>query len=320
MAGPEAAPEEDPLVRVRRSCAWVAGQAAHVLIDEEAVRGVADRAAGGGMPLVEWDFEGIHFRDGGPLTTQYLLVVDTINFCFWPDAELQYEHIAGGLKRSLEDDPDSLNSESLARCDGPMLRALVRWPRELPLEEERADLVREVGRGLLRHFGGQAAGLVAAAGGSAAALVTLVTSHFPGFRDEATYRGRQVSLYKRAQIFVGDLFGAFGGRGLGAFRDIAQLTMFADYVVPAVLRQWGVLRYSAVLAAAIDGGFEVAAGAEEEVELRACCIVATERLRELLAARTGSEVLSIQLDWWLWKQGEATLAMRSHHKTRTIFY
>ncbi len=43
------------------------------------------------------------------------------------------------------------------------------------------------------------------------------------------HRGRQVFFYKRAQIFAGDLWGAFGGRGYGEFQDIAQLTMFADY-------------------------------------------------------------------------------------------
>lgn len=37
----------------------------------------------------------------------------------------------------------------------------------------------------------------------------------------------QVFFYKRAQIFVGDLYGAFGGQGLGCFHDIDQLTMFA---------------------------------------------------------------------------------------------
>ena len=26
----------------------------------------------------------LHFSDGGPLTAQYLLVVDALNFCFWP--------------------------------------------------------------------------------------------------------------------------------------------------------------------------------------------------------------------------------------------
>lgn len=51
-------------------------------------------------------------------------------------------------------------------------------------------------------------------------------------------------LYKRAQIFVGDVYGAFAGKGLGRFDDIAQLTMFADYRVPVVLRVMGVLDYS----------------------------------------------------------------------------
>lgn len=39
----------------------------------------------------------------------------------------------------------------------------------------------------------------------------------------------QVFLYKRAQIFAGDLYGAFQGKGLGAFHDLHLITMFADY-------------------------------------------------------------------------------------------
>jgi Potential Queuosine, Q, salvage protein family len=61
-------------------------------------------------------------------------------------------------------------------------------------------------------------------------------------------RGRQVLLYKRAQIFVADVWGAFGGTGLGAFHDLERLTTFADYRVPVVLRQLGVLRYADDLA------------------------------------------------------------------------
>ena len=41
------------------------------------------------------------------------------------------------------------------------------------------------------------------------------------------YSGRQLFFYKRAQIFVGDVWGAFHGAGLGRFTDIDQLTMFA---------------------------------------------------------------------------------------------
>lgn len=46
----------------------------------------------------------LHFFDGGPLTAQYLLVIDTLNFCFWPESGLEYEHLARGLKvRALAD-------------------------------------------------------------------------------------------------------------------------------------------------------------------------------------------------------------------------
>ncbi|GFR50471.1 hypothetical protein Agub_g12522, partial [Astrephomene gubernaculifera] len=176
------------------------------------------------------------------------------------------------------------------------------------------------------HFGGHAAGLVAAAGGSAAALVGLVTQLLPGFRDHAVYRGRQVFLYKRAQIFVGDVYGAFEGRGLGAFRDIDQLTMFADYRVPVVLRTLGILSYSRQLEDKILRREQLPAGGEEEVEIRACTVVAVERLREGLADKfrdtPGAQVPhAIQLDWWLWEEGERQRKQHPpHHRTLTIFY
>lgn len=58
-------------------------------------------------------------------------------------------------------------------------------------------------------------------------------------------------LYKRAQIFVADVWGAFGGAGLGAFPDLHRLTTFADYRVPVLLRQLSVLHYSPELAAKV---------------------------------------------------------------------
>lgn len=64
-------------------------------------------------------------------------------------------------------------------------------------------------------------------------------------------------LYKRAQIFVGDVYGAFGGQGLGHFTDIDQLTMFADYRVPVVLRELGVLQYSTELAQLVSDGTDL---------------------------------------------------------------
>lgn len=69
--------------------------------------------------------------------------------------------------------------------------------------------------------------LVEKADRSAGRLVNLLVKYIPSFRDEAHFNKRTVRLYKRAQIFVADLWAAFGGTGYGEFHDIDHLTMFA---------------------------------------------------------------------------------------------
>lgn len=40
----------------------------------------------------------IHLVGRGPLTAQYTLVLDALNFCFWPAQDLEYEDLAKGLR------------------------------------------------------------------------------------------------------------------------------------------------------------------------------------------------------------------------------
>ena len=65
-------------------------------------------------------------------------------------------------------------------------------------------------------------------------------------------------FYKRAQITAHDLHLA----GVVAYPDIDRLTIFADNLVPHVLRLDGVLHYDDELAALIDAGIELPAGGE----------------------------------------------------------
>lgn len=97
-------------------------------------------------------------------------------------------------------------------------------------------------------------------------------------------------LYKRAQIFAADVWGAFKGQGYGEFSDVGLITIFADYIVPAVLQQLGVLKYSSTLGKVIEAKKEIGSGTEEEVELRACSIYAVEKMRDLIQKRTGKQV------------------------------
>jgi len=146
---------------------------------------------------------------------------------------------------------------------------------------------------------------IAAAGGSAARLVGQLVAGMPAYADPG--------LLKRAQITVNDLVLA----GVAQFADIDRLTIFADDLVPHVLRCDGVLRYAPPLAERVDAGDLLRHGEPMEIELRACAVEACERL----AVRAG--VAARRLDNWLWNRGTQLRldpgAMRPH-RTRTTAY
>ncbi|XP_027361832.1 queuosine salvage protein-like isoform X3 [Abrus precatorius] len=288
-----APPLENSMDDVRVTSAWVASCSSHVVVDSAGIEKVVNTIES--IPKVEWDFEGIHYFDNGPLTVQYLFVLDALNFCFWPDKDLSYDHLASGLKAALQNDKSVFDADRLQKYTGPQLRELLRWPRPLPLEDERVRLLHEVGIELERNFEGKASNLVECCGKSAVSLVALVARHFP------------------------DLWGAFRGQGYGEFKDINSLTIMADYIVPAVLRQFGVLKYSSTLASIIEASGEIGPGTEEEVELRACSIHAVEKMRELISKKSGRQVLSVELDLWLWASGVQCTSLQ-HHRTLSIYY
>ncbi|XP_073293854.1 uncharacterized protein [Primulina huaijiensis] len=264
---------------VRATSAWVCSQSSHVTIDPAGIEKVAETIKDS-IPKVEWDFEGIHYFDNGPLTVQYLFVLDALNFCFWPDKELTYDHLAAGLKEALRNNKSAFDADRLQKYTGPELRKMLKWPRALPLEDERVRLLHEVGFELERCFEGKASKLVESCQKSAAKLVALISQHFPGFRDHTVYK---------------------------------------DYIIPAVLQQLGVLKFSSALSHAIMSNVEIHSGSEEEVELRACSVHAVEEIRESIHRKSGKHVLSVELDLWLWAFGIQCSSLQ-HHRTLSIYY
>jgi hypothetical protein len=168
-----------------------------------------------------------------------------------------------------------------------------------PLMRLYAQALRDLGR-FLGDRG--ALDLVAEANGSAERLAELL-AHGMRFFDD---RG----FYKRAQIVPSDLALA----GAAEFHDLDRLTIFADNLVPHVLRVDGVLRYDPELAAHIDAGELLPQGAAER-EIRACGLHACEQLAE----RTG--VPPRVLDIHLWNQGQAPeYKAVPRHRTRSVYY
>ena len=162
-----------------------------------------------------------------------ILLVDTLNFCFWPCCDWEYDRfeahartflccISGflaGLRLPFETLLSNLTTRDVAPTlwtlyGQPCLSALLpftdvagcRWSTlsegelaevlggQLPEMQERTRLVREVGVSISSTWGCLVTNMIVAAGGSACKLVDLVTSSFAGFRDACIYRFICVSL------------------------------------------------------------------------------------------------------------------------------
>ena len=76
-----------------------------------------------------------------------------------------------------------------------------------------------------------------------------------------------------------------------------RLTVFADNLLPHVLRLDGVLIYEPALARLVDQGRLLRTGSRMEREIRACTVHACEQLAMRL------EVPPRTLDNWLWNRG-----------------
>jgi hypothetical protein len=171
----------------------------------------------------------------------------------------------------------------------------------------------------LRRYEGGFGAIVETASGSAAKLVELL-AEMPYFRDVQVYEDIDVPFYKRAQLTAADLALAFDGQGPGRFDDLERLTIFADNLVPHVLRVDEVLRYDPELASRIDDDELIPAGSREEIEIRACALHAVEQIVGELRER-GRQVSAVTLDYLLWNRGQQPhYKARPRHRTRTVFY
>ena len=112
----------NPLVSVRESCQQVVAQATNVKVIasaiEEHASKIGDSIVGDFSKDVEWDAQGWHYSADvatlGPLTVQYIFVMDSLNFCFWPTEGFEYDTLALSLKAVLDNDRTALEAHKLA--------------------------------------------------------------------------------------------------------------------------------------------------------------------------------------------------------------
>jgi hypothetical protein len=316
------------LEQVRTGCKTVAERAAHIRINYELIPSYAEALLKARTIRPEHDRTS-HYLGQGNDTAAFFLALDTINFGsgYFPHMDKSpgksgYYTVAGCLNAHFrESGPlSALNLTQLTPED--CIRIFRQDPQNRPIAELMrffARALNDLGGYVQKDFGGRFTGLIEAAGASAERLIQLLI-RMPSFRDTHLYDTIKVPFYKRAQLTAADLALAFEGQGLGRFDDLGRLTIFADNLVPHVLRVDNILVYPQALSSVIDAGNLIPAGSIEEIEIRACALHAVELLKDALN-ESGHAITSMELDFLLWNRGQQpTYKSIPRHRTRTIFY
>ncbi|MEA1871513.1 MAG: queuosine salvage family protein [Candidatus Bipolaricaulota bacterium] len=314
---------------IQNACQAVAEKATQVHIDYDRLASYA-----AALPLEEVARPTIdptcHHIGHGEDTLSFFVVLDTINFGsgYFPHLRKRpgmsgYFTIASFLadhyKQNGPFSAQALVGLTTSDCARIFGQDLANHPiRELM--ERFAHALNDLGQFLLDRFSGSVPSLIEEADSSAERLVQLLCA-MPYFNDVESYYGVDVPFYKRAQLMASDLALAFDGVGPGEFRDLDRLTIFADNLVPHVLRIDRVLSYQDELAARIGRGELIEAGSPEEVEIRACALHAVSLLAVELR-NTGHLISERDLDYLLWNRGQdrGYKTIRPRHRTRTVYY
>jgi len=293
----------DVLSRLREACALVAQRAHHVGVRHDRIDCYA-RALGPAdtehAPAAELARAALTAEQSREARAAFWLTLDAINFGsgWFPTLRKRpgrsgYHTIEAGVRERFT----SSGPWSAAELTGITTRELAATLHQYPDHELMRLFARslgDLGRHVQAEHGGRFEALVDSAQGSATTLV----EHLAGwecFADTSNYGPIELPFLKRAQIAAADLHRA----GVAAFHDLDRLTMFADNLVPHVLRLDGVLEFDPVLVGRIAREELIEHGSPEEVEIRACAVHAVELIVAARSAGTAAEVDSI-----LWNRGQ----------------
>jgi len=293
---------------VRAGCAFVAERARLVHMDDERLRRFAQSLGG--------------FQEPERSDVEYAITFNAVNFgSGWHPFMSKLPGKSGNVTLSTRlrerfDAEGPFTAEELARVTADDCARVFRQHLHPPMDELMglfAESWNDLGRFLLDRFDGSFSALVESAAGSAVSLVELLVE-MPMYRDVAVYEGRTVPFLKRAQITASDIGGPTNSN---CFHDLDRLTVFADNLVPHVLRVEGILQVHEDLAAAIDAGRPLEPGSPGEIELRACAVEAGERM----AAESGGSLTPREIDNRVWRLGqEPRFKAVPRPRVRTFFY
>ena len=285
---------------IRAGAARVAADSRHVRINEDAIEGYAGTLPAESPPAP--DLEGADDETRAAFSLQ----LNAINFGSGWFPTLRKPPGLSGFR----------TVEAGLRTRGPWtadeLRTLTREKIAATLGQDAEHELMGLFERHLRELGTKVDSFLDfARSGTVEALATELAS-WDTWYDISPYGNDRIPFFKRAQIAAADL----ALSGLADPTGLDRLTLFADNLVPHVLRIDGVLTFDDDLVRTIEGETLIEHDSPEEVEIRACALHAVELLVQAHGNTTATAVDNV-----LWHRGgEPRYKARPRHRARTTAY
>jgi hypothetical protein len=267
----------------------------------------------------------------------FIMVVNSINSAFTDfkahvkfQTDYNGQHLSDSdamvacLKRAMDSGVPILDGKFLAKVTRPELERIFMGNIEMPMLDEKTQVLNQVGAVLAQKYDGRFYNFVKACPprlyDNGQGLVERLVKEFPRFNDVSQYDGQEVKFYKLTQLGFWGMYAGLGGTGGFALEDPQKFTAFADYIVPVALRLMGMTTYSTELEHAVNTYQLIPRDSRWEVEIRAHSLYATALLtEEINKIRPSSlQVIIPQIDARIWTHYHTTTW--PHHLTQTIMY
>jgi hypothetical protein len=297
-----------------------------VTISQAAIDSLAAQWSGRQFPLPAWDYEGMPRNLEDEDWYNLCVVACSVLACIWPpDGEQMWTtHYEGD---DLDDAPAVFSCFSRQISNGRFDLGVFAGLTDarffagsgtLQLVPEKWAQLNSVVAAIVGHWDGEIANLVAAAGRDAERVVELLVETVPGFNDAPASPVGRLPFFKLARLATAMM----STGGSTPLLGLERLPVYPDYMLPRVLRHFGVMAYSEELATTIDTRGLVPKESPWELAIRWATVYCGDRLAAALRTR-GAEVSTPALDYALWASavlGPEADTMGEHHRTLTLAY
>lgn len=149
-------------------------------------------------------------------------------------------------------------------------------------------------------------------------LLKYIVTNFRHFDDKSVLDGRTIHFNKRAILLTNDLFN-LSEHIRNNIKNLNNLTGGADYAIPRLLHECGILKYSDDLLNMIKTRKIIEHDSRMEIEIRSNTLFVFELMIDLLQ-KLGVHINSIQIDNIIWGFKIESKEKLPVHQTKTIYY